>query len=48
MTNAFVLFLTVSVRRAAVESVSETVIAAIYLLHETSVDVIVKSEQRAG
>jgi hypothetical protein len=42
MTNAFRIVLdSASVRRAAVEDVSETVIAAIYLLHERSVDEIV-------
>ena len=46
MTNAFgVLLDSSAVRRAAVEDVSETVIAAIYLLHERSVDEIVR---RAG
>ena len=39
MTNAFgVLLDDASVRRAAVEGVPETVIAAIYLPHERSVD----------
>jgi hypothetical protein len=39
MTNAFRVVLdSASVRRAAVEGVPETVIAAIYLLHERSVD----------
>ena len=44
MTNAFRIILdSASVRRAAVEDVSETVIAAIYLLHERSVaDIVVK------
>ena len=38
MTNAFQIVLdSASVRRAAVEDVSETVIAAIYLLHKRSV-----------
>jgi hypothetical protein len=42
MTNRFgVVLHTKSVRRAAAEGVSETVIAAIYLLHERSVDQIV-------
>ena len=41
MTNAFRIVLdSASVRRAAAEGVSETVIAAIYLLHERSVDEI--------
>ena len=41
MTNAFRIVLdSVSVRRAVVEGVPETVIAAIYLLHERSVDEI--------
>jgi hypothetical protein len=39
MSNAFGFLLDdASVRRAAVEGVPETVIAAIYLLHERSVD----------
>ena len=39
MTNAFRIVLdSASVRRAAAEGVSETVIAAIYLLHERGVD----------
>jgi hypothetical protein len=42
MTNAFGVVLdSASVRRAAVEGVPETVIAAIYLLHDTSVDEVV-------
>jgi len=41
MTNAFGVVLdSASVRRAAVEGVPETVIAAIYLLHERSIDEI--------
>jgi len=41
MANAFGLVLdSASVRRAAVEGVPETVIAAIYLLHENSVDAV--------
>ena len=44
MTNAFRIVLdSASVRRAAVEDVSETVIAAIYLLPERSVaDIVAK------
>ena len=44
MTNAFRIVLdSASVRRAAAEDVSETVIAAIYLLHERSVaDIVAK------
>jgi hypothetical protein len=42
MTNAFGVVLdNASVRSAVVEGVPETVIAAIYLLHERSVDEIV-------
>ena len=42
MTNAFGVVLdSASVRRAAVEGVSETVITAIYLIHERSIDEIV-------
>jgi hypothetical protein len=41
MSNAFGLVLdSASVRRATVEGVPETVIAAIYLLHENSVDAV--------
>ena len=41
MANAFGLVLdSASVRRAAVEVVPETVIAAIYLLHENNVDAV--------
>ena len=44
MTNAFRIVLDgASVRRAAAEDVSETVIAAVYLLHERSVaDIVAK------
>ena len=42
MTNAFGVVLdSASLRRATIEGVSETVIAAIYFLHERSVDEIV-------
>jgi hypothetical protein len=42
MTNVFGVVLdSAGVRRAAAEGVPETVIAAIYLLHERSVDEIV-------
>jgi hypothetical protein len=41
MANAFGVVLdNASVRRAVVEGVPETVIAAIYLLHENSVDAV--------
>jgi hypothetical protein len=46
MTNAFGVVLdSASVRRATIEGVSETVIAANYLLHERSVDEIVAKLQ---
>jgi hypothetical protein len=47
MTNAFGVVLdNASVRRAAVEGVPESVIAAIYLLHERSVDEIAAKLRR--
>jgi hypothetical protein len=46
MTNAFGAVLdSASLRRATIEGVSETVIAANYLLHERSVDEIVAKLQ---
>jgi hypothetical protein len=49
MTNAFGVVLdSASVRRAAVEGVTETVIAAVLLLHERSIEEIASKLRRTS